>query len=60
MVNEQNGALGHIGVAAKFNLIMLAMRHTLGDLSGTHLDPAVTIGFASTSWMCGCRLGWST
>lgn len=41
-----HGAIGHAGIALTFGLVVLAMIHTFGDVSGAHLNPAVTLAFA--------------
>jgi aquaporin Z len=42
-----HGAIGHAGIALTFGLVVLAMIHTFGDVSGAHLNPAVTLAFAA-------------
>jgi aquaporin NIP len=46
VINDvSGGGITHVGIALTFGLIVLAMIYTVGDLSGAHLNPAVTIAF---------------
>jgi aquaporin NIP len=39
------GAVSHVGVAITFGLIVMTMIYGLGEISGAHLNPAVSIAF---------------
>lgn len=55
VINEvSGGVITHAGIALTFGLVVLAMIHTFGDVSGAHLNPAVTTAFAAAG-----RFPWS-
>jgi len=43
------GSITHVGVSAVFGLVVLGMIFSVGDVSGAHLNPAVSLGF----WLAG-------
>ena len=46
IINDvSGGTVSHIGIAMTFGLVVMTMIYTLGDISGAHLNPAVTLGF---------------
>lgn len=46
VINDvSGGAISHVGIAISFGLVVMAMIHTLGEISGAHINPAVTIAF---------------
>ena len=48
MVDAKTGALGHVGVALSFGLVIMVMIYAAGHIQGAHFNPAVTFAFALT------------
>ena len=50
IINDASGgSITHVGIALTFGLVVLAMIYAVGDISGAHLNPAITSGF----WLSG-------
>lgn len=46
IVNDvTGGTIGHVGISLTFGLVVMVLIYALGEISGAHFNPAVTLGF---------------
>ena len=45
VINDVYGSVSHVGIALTFGFVVMAMIYSIGEISGAHINPAVTIAF---------------
>ena len=49
MINDITGELTNLGISLSFGLVVMVVIYSIGDISGAHINPAVTVAF----WISG-------
>lgn len=58
VVNDHTGVIGHGGIAAAFGLIVMILIYSIGNISGAHMNPAVTIAFSVARGFPRAKIAW--
>ena len=45
VINELYGNVTHLGIGLTFGLVVMAVIYSIGEISGAHINPAVSIAF---------------
>jgi aquaporin NIP len=53
---ETHGVIGHAGIAMTFGLVVMALIYALGNISGAHFNPAVSLAFVLAGTFPGREL----
>ena len=49
MINDITGEVTNLGIGLSFGLVVMVVIYSIGDISGAHINPAVTVAF----WISG-------